>query len=434
MQVRPGVWLGRRGRHRSVAGLGPRFTALWVGQAASMLGDYVAYVTLPLFVLQLARSNMDFAITYALENIPTMIIGLAGGVLLDRLNLRSVMIVSDLARAGAFVLLAQLAGTEDPGLSGVFALAFLIGSFSAGFQNALWSIIPSLVRHHQMVSANARITATQQAAFVVGPAVGGVLWAAVDSPSLGFLINGATFLVSAASLMFVGQVEDKEIGASRGFVEEALHGLRFLWGELRLRWSTTAAAVANFVVGFIEATFVVFTTQVLGTTTEQQFGLTVTALGLGGVAGAAVASRISRVFGLGRTMTIGMGLFGLAMWVAVNSSYGLSALLVMFSMFVGLSLINVPLATIRQLYTPAAILGRVIAASRAIGWSTLPLGALLGAAISDAAGYRRVALFAPAVIIITAIGLVFTPIWRDTFGPHRGKRVAGPETSAPRRG
>jgi 4-hydroxybenzoate polyprenyltransferase len=71
------------------------------------------------------------------------------------------------------------------------------------------------------------------------------------------------------------------------------------------------------------------------------------------------------------------------------------------------------------------MLGRVISASRAIGWSTLPLGALLGASISDTGvGYRPVALAAPLVLMVAAAGLVFTPIWSDSFGPRGGRRVA----------
>jgi hypothetical protein len=102
--------------------------------------------------------------------------------------------------------------------------------------------------------------------------------------------------------------------------------------------------------------------------------------------------------------------------LAVRSTYGFVAISIFFAMFVGLSLVNVPLATIRQTYTPAPMLGRVISAARAIGWSTLPVGALLGTALADNAGYRQVAEFAPLLLVITAIGLLFTPIWSQTFG------------------
>jgi hypothetical protein len=82
------------------------------------------------------------------------------------------------------------------------------------------------------------------------------------------------------------------------------------------------------------------------------------------------------------------------------------------------------LATIRQTYTPAPMLGRVISAARTIGWSTLPIGALLGTALADNAGYRQVAQAAPLLLVVTAIGLLFTPIWSQTFGERVGRRIA----------
>jgi hypothetical protein len=93
-------------------------------------------------------------------------------------------------------------------------------------------------------------------------------------------------------------------------------------------------------------------------------------------------------------------------------------------MFLGISLINVPLVTIRQSYTPTAMLGRVITAARTIGWSTLPLGSLVGAALADANSYLTVARFTPAILIVVALWLTVTPIWSDTGGPHRGRRLA----------
>lgn len=137
-----------------------------------------------------------------------------------------------------------------------------------------------------------------------------------------------------------------------------------------------------------------------------------------------MAPRVSRLIGHGRTMTLGMITFGAAFLVTVRTRFGFSVLALLFIMFVGISLVNVPLATIRQVYTPTAMMGRVITAARTIGWSTLPLGALVGAAIADGTDYRLVAQATPLVLIVTGVWLVFTPIWSDRLGAARGKRLA----------
>ena len=412
------------GRHRMDSGLGGRFRALFWGQALSQVGDYIAYLTIPLFVLQISEANLDLALTYVLEILPGVIFGFLGGVLLDRLPLRSVMITADLARAGAFFTLGAVALSAEPNVKAViFLMAFLIGTFASVFQNGLQSLIPALVRTDQLSTANSRIATSQQVALVLGPLVAGAMAGSIGVAP-GLFINGATFLLSAVSVWLVGPVPIRIPREERSkYLEEAMHGIRYLFSEPHLRASTIAAASANAAVGFLESTFVVLGIQIVGAE-EAQIGVMFMALGLGGIVGALIAPHVGRLIGLGRTMTIGMITFGSAFFVTARTRFGFSVLVLLFIMFVGLSLVNVPLATIRQSYTPEAMMGRVITAARTIGWSTLPIGALLGAAIADGTNYALVARSTPLILIVTGVWLIFTPIWSDTLGAARGKRLA----------
>ncbi|HJR86920.1 MAG TPA: MFS transporter [Acidimicrobiia bacterium] len=413
--------LSRGGRHRDR--LGPRFKALFWGQAISQVGDYIAYITVPLFVVSISESTLSLGLTYALETVPGLLLGLVGGVLLDRLPLRSVLVVADIARAVAFFALGFVALNPNPStLLLVFLLSFIIGSFSSVFQNGLYALVPSLVRSNQITVANSRIATSQQFALVVGPFLAGWL-ASFFGVAPGFFINGLTFLASAVSIVLVGRVPVRLEGGDRSsFAAEAWHGLRFLWNEPRLRASTIAAATANAAVGFLESTLVIIGTDLLGAS-ESQLGILFMTLGFGGIVGALFAPFLVRHFGLGRVLTGGLFVFGVMFLLAVRSTYGFVAISIFFAMFVGLSLVNVPLATIRQTYTPGPMLGRVISAARTIGWSTLPVGALLGTALADNTSYRQVAELAPLLLVITAIGLLFTPIWSQTFGERASRRI-----------
>jgi predicted MFS family arabinose efflux permease len=334
------------------------------------------------------------------------------------------MILADIGRAATFFGLGFLALNPSAStLATVFVLAFVSGTFSAAFQNGLYALIPSIVDSEHLAVANSRIAMSQQVALVVGPAMAGAM-AATIGLAPGFAVNGLSFLVSALSVWMVGSIPPRVARDQRSrFLEEAAHGLRFLWSEPRLRASTLAAAAANAAVGFIESTLAVLATDVLGAE-ESSFGLMLAVLGLGGIVGAALAPRVGRLIGLGRSMTVGLLLFGLAFWALIHQRFGFSALFLLFAMFLGISLVNVPLVTIRQSYTPTAMLGRVITAARTIGWSTLPLGSLVGAALADANSYISVAQFTPAVLIAVALWLILTPIWSDTGTPHRGRRIA----------
>jgi MFS family permease len=415
-----------RGRHlASQAGLGPRFWSLYLGTSVSLLGNYVAYLTVPLLVLAIvetASSAIPFSITYALETLPTLVFGLVGGVLLDRVRLRWAMIFADISRAAAFFYLAI--SVEELTLGTIYAASFLIGSFSAVYENALYALIPSLVPEERLAQVNGWISATQAVMFAAGPLFAGVLATAAGRLAPGLWFNGSTFVLSAIGVLLIGHVPSHDVGEERGgFIEETLNGLRFLVGEPRLRDSTITAASANLVLGFVEATFVVMATVVLGATSENQIGLLIAAFGGGMFSGAALAHRVIRILGLGRTMMLGLVTMGLGMAMLVFSRFGILALGFAVLMFVGIGLVNVPIATIRQVYTPPAMLGRVITASRALSWGTLPIGALVGGFLAGQNNYKPIIQATPLVLMLLAAWLLTTPLWTDTFGPSHRRRL-----------
>jgi len=406
--------------------------ALWIGQTVSQLGTYIAVITVPLLVLHIqeeagVENTLDFALTYALETAPTLFVGLVGGVLLDRIHLRPVMIATDLLRASAFFYLA--AGVGDYGVGTVFAMAFIVGSMTTLFDAALYAMIPALVPKDRYSDANSFVTASIQAMFAFGPLIGGLLAFAFAGPAVGLFVNGVTFVISAWTLKYVGRVaHHTDVHAERpSVVTEFLAGMRRIWEEPRLRVSTISAAVPNFVMGFMEGTFLVLFTVVIGTTNETEIGILLFFMGIGGLIGALVAPRMTRIFGLGRAMVSGLTLAGVSLLMFMFTTYGFVAMALLAVFMFGVSVINIPLATIRQIYAGEAMLGRVISAARAIGWATLPIGALVGGWLGNTEStYPWIARLFPLILLATALWLFTTVIWTDTYGPeyHQGSHEA----------
>ena len=403
--------------------LGPRYLALWVGQTVSGFGTYIAFLTIPLLILHIheatgSTSTLDFSLAYALETAPTLIVGLLGGVLLDRWALRPVMVATDLIRASAFFYLAATVG--EYGTATVFVMAFLVGSMTTLFDGAMYSMIPALVPKDKVIDANSFVVVSQQIMFALGPLAAGLMAVVFAGPELGLFVNGVTFVISAISLRWVGRVRhhrDPE-DERASLLTEASNGIRYLWSEPRLRTTTIAAAIPNFAMGFIEATFVVLAFVVLKANDEFEVGVLLFAMGVGGLIGALVAPRITRALGLGRTFILGMGIAGVFMFLVMFTNYGLIALILQSAWMFGVSVINIPLVTIRQHYAAESMLGRVITASRAIGWATLPLGALVGGWLgATESTYPWVARAVPVALMVTALWLYTTVVWSDTFGP-----------------
>ncbi len=419
-----------RGKHVAGGrGLGRRFSILWTGQIVSQFGDYLSYFSIPLFVVFLSAEEAprNLALTYTFEAIPAVVVGFFGGLLIDRLPIRVSLVFSDLARAAAFGYLAWFAASgpqenSEEGLVLVFVVAFIAGTFLNLFASGLYVLIKQLVGQDRLTEANGKIGAVQNLAFAVAPAIAGLLVSATGEFTLVFTVNSISFLLSALSIVLIGPVERLRNGSGdeeeEGLLADIFNGLRYLWAEPRLRTSTVAIAVANLAVGFLESTLVL-TANELGASEEWQVGVVFAALGLGAAFGAWLAPGFTRYLGLGRAMIGGLFTMGLAFAVFVRMAFGPLQLFYVFVAFIGLQLVNVPLVTIRQVFTPDVMLGRVLTATRAIGWAPTPIGALIGAALvsAEVVGFLTAVRLAPMLIILAALGLVPTIIWRDTFGP-----------------
>jgi len=386
------------------------------------MGNYLAYAGIPLFVASLVSdSSFELGVTSALEPAPTLLFGLFAGVLIDRFRVRRLLVVADLVRAAAFAYLAWVASAgplvgDRAAVAAAMLVALIYGTFSTLFDGGLSAAVPTLVPPTELIRANGRLAATQNVAFAVGPAVAGFLISTTGSYTVVFALDAVTFLVSAGCLLAVGPIATPRVTGMRVGAEIA-EGLRFVWRERRLRVSTVAVAGSNFAAGFIEATFVLVFADLIGAAEEWQQGLLFGVLGAGAVAGAAAAPSLTRRYGLGRVLTVGMVVFGFGYFAFTVIPFGILGAAVLFLAFAGLQILNVPVITLRQTYTPPHLLGRVMTATRSLGWATLPLGSLVLTAVADATGaFATVARLAPLLIVTIGLALVPTVIWQDTRG------------------
>jgi MFS family permease len=406
----------------TLAGIAPlrrnrSFNLLWLGQAVSQFGDYLPYVSLPLFVKYLSDGTFAVALSYTLDVVPTIVVGFVGGAVIDRLRIHRVMIVTDLLRAAAFAMLAWMAasgGTVSTGTSLLAALSvsFVAGTLAATFMGALFAAIPRIVDSEQLAAANSRLAATQNVATVVGPATAGLLIANVGFwPT--FAVNAVTFTVSAGTLAVMGPIHSRVGAPEPDNLDKATAGFRVIFGDPRLRATTVAVSAANLMLGFVEATFVIAFEEI-GAREGWQQGVLFAVFGAGALAGSMLTPRMAARFGNGRLFVGGLIVFGSVFAAFSASEYGVLAGVLLFASFVGFQLFAISYTTIRQRYTPEHLLGRVATASRALAWSTLPLGALGGAYLSEVVGYGPMFRAAPIVVLLIGLALVPSIVWTDT--------------------
>jgi MFS family permease len=401
--------MGQRGKHREIS-LESGFTALWVGQTVSLFGDYIAYLTIPLFLKELTERAFDFGLISAAENIPTLLFGFFGGVLLDRFRLRPILIVGDLLRATAFILLAVFSASAGFQVWMLLPFSFLVGSLAASFNAGLQAFLPAVVAPRLLATANSRLSLSQQLAFLLGPLTGGLLVASLGFAAA-FSFNALTFIVSAVSFLYIRGPVDRRLPPEGRFLTDVREGWLHLWRDTRIRLTTLAGSLGNFVTGFIEAALVLIGAKILGTDDPAQLGLFVVGMGVGGLIGAFTAARVIRIIGIGRAFIAGLTMFGTGLFSITFATGLLSVAAILVAAFMGLVWVNVSMTTMRQLYTPDHLLGRVTATARAIAWGTLPFGALFGTALADRVELLTIVRVGPVFIVAFALFLISTAVW-----------------------
>ena len=213
---------------RDLSGSRHRARPIVWGQAISLFGDYVAYVTMPLFMVHLTGRGLDLGLTAAAETIPTLLFGFTAGVFLDRFAIKPILVASDLLRAAAFVLLAIGAAADAAAPWMVFLAAFIVGSLATFFNSGLEAVLPSVVPQDHLVTVNSHLALARTMAFALGPALGGVLISVGGGFPVAFAANAATFLVSALFLIGVRVRDRVKLESGEPFWTSLRSGVAFL--------------------------------------------------------------------------------------------------------------------------------------------------------------------------------------------------------------
>ncbi|HZH32846.1 MAG TPA: MFS transporter [Pyrinomonadaceae bacterium] len=171
------------------------FRQLWLGQVVSQLGDWFDTIAVMTLVLNLTGSGRDVGLIMVARFLPSVVVGPLSGVVADRFNRRTIMIVSDVLRA--VVVLGFLFVRRPDQIWLVYALTVLQLTFSTFFEPAKSAAIPSIVAERELVSANAIASVTWSAMLTLGAVAGGLVtgWFGTD---VAFVVDSATYLVSAA--------------------------------------------------------------------------------------------------------------------------------------------------------------------------------------------------------------------------------------------
>ncbi len=176
------------------------FRLLFAGRSVSLLGDGAFLVAMAWQAYTLSNSPTALSLLGIAMTVPLIALLLFGGVVSDRYDRRRVMLIADALRAALLLLLGALALMGTLRIWQMAVIVAIYGGAQAFFDPASDAILPQILSASQLGRANALEQMVRPLALRLGgPALGGVLVAALGAGGA-FVLDGASFLLSAATL------------------------------------------------------------------------------------------------------------------------------------------------------------------------------------------------------------------------------------------
>jgi predicted MFS family arabinose efflux permease len=386
------------------------FRLLFVGRAASALGDRLVSVALVFAILDLTGSVTDLGIILTAQTVPIVALVVVGGMWADRLPRQRVMLVSDIVRAGAQGASALLLLTGNAHVWQLAVLQAIYGTAEAFFVPSSTGLVPQTVHPENLQQANGLLELTGNVAQVTGPALAGILVATIG-PNWGLAIDAATFAVSAAFLGAM-RVAPAPVGPRKSKWVE----LRTGWRAFRSRtWLWVSVAFFTVFISFVLSPF-----QVLGPQVARLFlggpaawAAITTAIGLGAVLGGTLGMRWRPRYPL-RTCFIAFLLAGPAMLALIAAHAPLW--LVLTTAFVDGAtgpLFNVFWFTAIQQEVPADELSRVSSWDYLGTLALQPVGLALSGPLAIAIGLSTTLYAAGVLFLVLVLAVLAVPSVRN---------------------
>lgn len=203
------------------------FRRVWLGSVVSLFGDWFNTIALFTLIGTLTDSPLAVGGVLATKMIAFATCSPIAGIVADRFDRRRLMIASDLLRALIVLLFLFVRDAEHVPLA--YVLIYLQIAVGSVFRPAKSASVPNIVRPDQLLTANTIMSATWSTLLALGAALGGLATAALGVEAI-FLIDAASYLLSAALLWGASFETPPPKRSERGIVATA-------WADLRAGWS-----------------------------------------------------------------------------------------------------------------------------------------------------------------------------------------------------
>jgi predicted MFS family arabinose efflux permease len=365
----------RLGQHvfRSLAEA--NYRRFFIGNSASVTGTWMQRIGQDWLVLQLTDSALALGGSMLCQFLPVLIGSVWGGVVVDRLNTRRLLLGTQAAQAVLAAALAVVVLTDTVTLAIVYVLAALLGMVTVVDNPARHSFVVELVDRDDIVNAQALNSLINNMGRLVGPVFAGVL-IAISGVGITFVINACSFMAVMMSLLIMDTSALRTVPVSPRAPGQVREGLRYVWVRPELRATLVLAAVVSVFGQNFRVVFPVLASDTYGGGATI-YGWLTAALGAGAVIGGLISAAAVRSSAWYLWWScLAFALTNLVVAATASLTVGIVAIV-----FLGLSnmLLNTFARATLQLSVVPAMRGRVMAIYVMVFLGGIPIGGpLLG--------------------------------------------------------
>ena len=391
------------------------FIRVWIGQTVSVFGSLIGGPALAFTAILILRATpFQLGLLAAARLAPGFLTGLVVGAWVDRLRRRPIMIGADIARA---MLLATIPLAAVLGLLRIeqlYVVTFLVSVLKTLFDVAYQSYLPSLIARADLVEGNSKLSASASVAEVSGLALAGWLVQLFTAP-ITILIDAISFVLSAFSVWLIRapeQVPGRD--AETNMRREIAEGLRAVLRHSLLRVLAACTLSKEFFGGVYGALVMLYMVRDLGFA-PGILGAIWAVGGISSLSAAGATGPVTRRFGVGPAMIVGLLLSSIAMFF-VPLAHGATltaALLLILQQIAGdgpATIYQINEVSLRQGITPERLLGRVNASADFLRLGATLAGSLLGGLLGGVIGVRSMLFVAGFGTLLSTLWLVLSPI------------------------
>lgn len=366
----------------------------------SLTGTWVQSVAQQWLVLKLTGSAFKLGLVTTVQFIPLLLLSLIGGVIADRVTKRNLLLATQIVACLLAIALGTLVRTGRVQYWHVLVFAAALGTVNAFYTPARQAFVPELVDNESMLNAVALNSAIFNGARVVGPAVGGLMVAAVGL-SLNFYINAVSYVAVIIGLLLIHPRPPRADARAQNMRNNLAEGLTYIKGAPVVLILLTLVGVASLFAINFSILLPLFAEYILHIGSSG-YGFLMASMGVGSLVGSLFLAFLTRpeyarrlVYVGALTLTVAEIVLGFSRVVGV--SVGL-LIVIGLSQTLFTTTANTSILTL----TPRRLQGRVMSVYSLMFLGMTPFGSFLAGWIAERFGAQA------AMIAGGAVTLVFT--------------------------